>query len=56
MKERKEPNIVIYVPPDAKINLENKSQDTPLTKYNDRLKIFNMEAIKKLLGGIYGRN
>lgn len=47
---------LIYIPKDAKINLSNSEQNPPQTKYNSRVKVFNIDAIKKLLKGNYGRN
>ncbi len=50
-----DPKIIVYVPQDAKLNIDNKSLDPPLPKYENRRKLFNMEAIKKIVGGLYGR-
>ena len=46
---------VVYVPKNAKLNVDNKNQSPPQTIYHDRRKIFNLDAIKKLVGGIYGK-
>jgi hypothetical protein len=50
-----EPKAIVYVPNGAKLNIENKTQEPPETKYNNRRKIFNLDAIKKIIGGVYGR-
>lgn len=50
-----EPKVIVYVPKDAKLSIDNKNLDPPSPKYDNRRKIFNMDAIKKLVGGLYGR-
>jgi hypothetical protein len=57
MKEKTpKPRTLVYLPADAKLNFENNTQDPPNTKYDNRKKIFDEESIKKVVGGLYGRN
>jgi len=55
MQVPKDSKVVVYVPKGAGLNIENKSQDPPKTKYNDRQKTFYIDTIKKFIGGLYGR-
>ena len=55
MKNLNESKIIVYVPKGAGINIENKNLEPPETKYNNRRKNFNIDAIKKVIGGLYGR-
>lgn len=45
----------VYIPKGARINLENKEQISPATEYNKRVRVFDIEAVKKFVKGIYGR-
>jgi len=47
--------VVVYIPPGAKINVENKESDPPKSEYNNRMKIFDLSKVKHLVGGTYGR-
>ena len=49
-------DVFVYIPTDTKLNFSNTSMDTPEPKYNNRRKIFDQDAVKKIVGGIYGRN
>lgn len=51
----KENKINIYVPPNAKINLENLNQKPPVTQYNNRMKVLDINEVKKVVKGKYGR-
>lgn len=51
----KEPKVVVYIPKNAKINLENKNDEPPIPKYNKRIMNFDIEAIKNVTGGSYGK-
>lgn len=44
-----------YVPPNAEINLENLNQKPPVTQYNNRMKILELNEVKKVVKGKYGR-
>jgi len=50
-----EPKMVVYLPPNAKVNSENKNAEPPVPKYNRRKKILDIDAVKKLVGGSYGK-
>ena len=51
-----EPKVFVYIPKNAKINVENKNDDPPVPKYNNRKKIIDLDAVKKIVGGKYGKN
>ena len=46
---------IVYVPNGAKINIENKSMDDPKKKYEKTKSRFDIDAVKKFIGGVYGR-
>lgn len=46
---------IVYIPKGAKINVDKCGLDSPKTKYEERRKIFDLNAIRKLVGGIYGK-
>ena len=46
---------LIYVPPDAKINLENKNIKPTETEYESRRATFDVDAVKNLTKGKYGK-
>ena len=48
-------NIVVYVPPDARINFNNSNEDSPETKYNNRIAVFDINEVSKIVKGKYGR-
>jgi len=49
-------NTVVYLPPGAKINVEGQPLDAPKVKYDKRKKRIDIEAVKKVVGGKYGRS
>jgi len=55
MKKRNEDDPIIFIPFNARINIENKDKDPPKTQYNNREKIIDLEAVKKVVGGEYAR-
>jgi len=46
---------VVYIPSGAKINIENKPLEDPKTQYEKTKSRFDINAVKKFIGGIYGR-
>jgi len=52
----KQDHTLVYIPPDAKINIDGQPMDAPKVKYEKRKKRFNLEETKKVVGGRYGRN
>ena len=52
----KKKNKFVYVPKNAKLNYENKDLDPPPVEYENRKVIFNRKAVKKVVGGKYGRD
>ena len=52
----KKDQTVVYVPPGAKINIDGQPMDAPKVKYEKRKHRFNLDAIKKMIGGKYGRS
>jgi len=42
---------ISYVPPDAKVNLENSEMEPPEVIYEDRRAEFRKEQIEKAIGG-----
>lgn len=55
-KESKESKPLVYIPNGAKINTENISDLPPITKYEKRRVKFDINGVKKLVGGRYGKN
>jgi hypothetical protein len=55
MKNKNIDDPTVYAPTGAKINIENKDLDPPTPEYNKRAKVFDLESIKKVVGGEYGR-
>ena len=47
--------MVVYVPENTRLNFEVAPQSPPETKYNKRMVQFNKDAVKKIVGGTYGR-
>ena len=45
----------VYIPDNALINIENKALNPPKTKYENRRRILNLEDVKKLVKGKYGK-
>ena len=56
MKNKNINDPTVFIPSNARINIENKDEDPPKTRYNNREKIVDLETIKKVVGGEYGRN
>jgi hypothetical protein len=46
---------LVYVPANTRINFDNKDQDPPTTQYNTRKSVLDLEQVKKIVGGEYGR-
>jgi len=46
---------IVYVPKDAGTNTGIHELGPPMTEYRLRQMFFNPDAVKKLIGGIYGR-
>jgi len=40
-------NPKVYIPKNTKINIDNKPLEPPKTRYEERKKILNQEAVKK---------
>ena len=53
-KERKKP--VVYIPPNAQINIESTNMESPKTKYERHRVTFDRNAVKKLTKGEYGQD
>lgn len=54
MKKEKK-SIHGYVPPDADINFSNNPLPPPETKYDKDIMIFDMDSVKKIVKGNYGK-
>ena len=54
-EKKKSENVLVYIPPGAKINVENKDGEAPKPEYNSRVKFFDLEKVKQIVGGRYGR-
>ena len=46
----------VYLPANAKLNIDGQPMDAPKVKYEKRKHRFNLDAIKKVIGGNYGQN
>jgi len=46
---------LVYVPPGAKINVENINNEPPPTKYERHRWVLDINGVKKIVGGMYGR-
>ena len=46
---------LVFLPANARLNFETTNQSPPETKYNKRMKQFDQDAVKKVVGGNYGR-
>lgn len=55
IKKQNIDKIVVYVPQDARLNLEVNSQNPPTPKYNSRMQNIDQDVVKKIVGGKYGR-
>ena len=53
MKSKKS---IVYVPPGAKFNIKQGKMDAPETEYEDRKRIIDIEVVKKVAKGKYGKN
>ena len=51
----KKDNTVVYIPPGADINVEGQPMEAPKTEYEKRKHRFDIEAVKKVTKGKYGR-
>ena len=51
----KENQPLVYIPDGAKINVENINGDSPITKYERRRFTFDINGVKKFVGGLYGK-
>jgi hypothetical protein len=51
----KENKPLVYIPPGAKINVENKNDDPPPTRYERRKFVFQIDNVKKFVKGFYGK-
>jgi len=51
----KEEKVLVYIPPGAKINVENKESKPPKPEYENRMKTFDLGKVKQVVGGTYGR-
>ena len=48
-------NPKVYIPPDAKINPENKMMPEPPVEYEIRKVVFDVDAVKDVTKGQYGK-
>ena len=55
-KEKKKLAKGVYLPPNAKVNDSTDSMPPPKTEYDKRKVTFKEEVVKKVTGGIYGKN
>ena len=55
-KSKKKKGYTVYVPPNTEPNIENMSSDPPRTRYDNRRGRFNVEEVKKIVGGEYGQS
>ena len=55
MKKDIKSKTIVYVPPGAKINLENTNNDVPHTEYEKRRVTFDINGVKKIVKGKYGK-
>ena len=53
--ETSENRPLVYVPPGAKINVENINDVPPNTLYEKRRVAFNLDTVKNIVRGIYGK-
>ena len=54
-KHKKKRGPIVYLP-DGDLNFSNFSNKPPKTQYEERRRSFNRNAVKKLTGGLYGRD
>jgi len=47
---------LVYIPPGAKINVENINGEPPPTKYEKHRWVLDINGVKRIVGGIYGKN
>ena len=55
-KKKKDKGYTVYVPPGIDPNFEAQSADPPKTRYENRRKAIDIDAVKKVVGGKYGRS
>ena len=54
-KKVKDGDPKVYIPPDAKISLDNRPNSTPEVEYELRRQRFDLDAVKDLTQGQYGK-
>ena len=54
--KKKKKGYTVYVPPDITPNIESNSSEPPRTRYENRRSQFNVEEVKKVVGGDYGKS
>lgn len=54
-KDVKENEPLVYIPPGAKINVENISNEPPPTRYERHRWTFDINLVKNIVKGIYGK-
>jgi len=45
---------LVYIPPDAKINITNQPMKDIKTKYEKNKMVFDREKVKEFVKGVYG--
>lgn len=53
-KESKDSKVIVFIPSGARINIAPESENPPATEYNRREVVFDIEFVKKIVGGEYG--
>jgi hypothetical protein len=54
MKSKKSGEPKVYVPDNARLNIDNKKDEPPKTKYEKTRRALKREQVNKLVGGKYG--
>ena len=54
--EPKEEGIFVYIPDNARLNIEAKGEEAPTVKHEKRRSDIHNEVTKKLCGGNYGQS
>ena len=55
MSSPKDSKPVVYFPPDAQLNFEPSPAEPPKTQYENRRASFDIESVKKVVKGNYGK-
>jgi len=55
MTTPKDSKPVVYFPPDAQLNFESTPAEPPETQYENRRVTFDIEVVKKVVKGNYGK-